>query len=157
MAGAVQRLYGDGFRQNIAHTQSLNNRLAVVSAILPVAVGIDGQSAVIAVVAGTGKLILSGVGIADGQGTGDDQRAGIIFTGRTDIGSADHGTVVGAIDGDGQVVIGAIHRLDGDGIHQRLAIAQRLNGRLTAAGRVTPGTRRIQSDGTVQAAVIARR
>ena len=73
MAGAVQRLHGDGVAERIAGTQGLNIGLTVIGAVLPVTVGIDGQHAVIAVVAGAGKLLLSGVGITDAQGTRDGE------------------------------------------------------------------------------------
>ena len=146
---------GYGLRQRITHTQSLNITLTVIGAVLPVAVGINGQGTVIAIDGGAGKLILPRVHISDGKGSGDGQRGAIVFTGRTRVGTADHGTIVGAVDGDGQVMTGTIQRLDGNGVNQRIATTQRLNRGLTVAGSVIPDTGLVQSNRTVLAAVVA--
>ena len=146
MAGAVHRLHGDSFAKRIARTKGLNIALAIVGAVLPVAIGINGQVTVIAVVGGAGKLILPRIHIGDGEGTGDGQNGPIVFTGRTCVGTADHSAIIGAVDGNGQIVIGAIHRLDGNGVNQRITTAQRLNGGLTVAGAVIPGTSRVQGN-----------
>ena len=100
---------GYGFRQGITLAKGLDITLAVIGAVLPVAVGINGQVTVTAVDGGAGKLILPGVHIGDGKGTGDGQNRTIVFTGGTRVGAANYGTVVGAVDGDVQVVAGAIH------------------------------------------------
>ena len=145
MAGAVQRLHGDSVTERVANTKSLNNGLAVIGAVLPVAAGIDVQLTITAIEGCTGKLVLPGIGISDGQCTGDGQCGAGVFADRRSIGTANHGTIVSAVDGDGQVMTGTIQRLDGDGINQSIAIAQRLNGGLTVAGAVIPGTARIKS------------
>ena len=95
---------------------------------------------------GTGELALPRVHIGDGESTGDGQHGAIVFTGRTCVGTADHGAIIGAVDDDSQVVVGTIQRLDGNGVNQRIAIAQRLNGGLIVAGAVIPGTGRVQSN-----------
>ena len=146
MAGTVQRLYGNGVTERFADTKSLNIRLAVIGAVLPVTVGIDGQGTVIAVEAGTGELILPGIHISDTQCTGDGQHGTIVFADHADIGAGNYGGIIGAVDGDGQFMTGAIHRLDGNGVNQRIAIAQGLNGSLTAAGAVIPDTGRVQGN-----------
>ena len=146
---------GYGFRQGVTYAESLNITLTIVGAVLPVPVGIDGQGAVITVDGGAGKLILPRVHIGDGKSTGDGQHGATVFTGRTHVGTTDHGAIISTVDGDGQVVIGAIHRLDSNGVNQRITTAQRLNGGLTAAGTVIPDTGRVQGNRTVEAAVVA--
>ena len=137
---------GYGFRQGITHAKGLNITLAVIGAVLPVAVGINGQVTVAAIEGGTGKLVLPGIGIGDGQHTGDGQCGAGVFAGHRGIGTTNHGTIISAVDGDGQIMVGPIHRLDGNSVNQRIAIAQRLNGGLTVAGTVIPDTGRVQGD-----------
>ena len=154
MAGAVQRRHSNRFAQAVAITKGLDVSLSVVGIVLPVAIGIDGQGAVVAIDGGADKLRLPGIGIADGQGTGDAQQRAVVFCSGTGIGASDHCPVVGAVDGNREIVVGAIDRLDGDGVGQGVAIAQTLDGCLAVSGVVIPVALGVEGYRTIKTAVV---
>ena len=90
VAGAVHRLHGDGVAERITHTKGLNIALAVIGAVLPVAVDINGQGTVITVEGGTGELIIPGIYIGDSQRSGDGQHGTAVFSNVASVSASDH-------------------------------------------------------------------
>ena len=135
---AVVDGHGDGVGDLLAFLQRLNLVAGVVQFVLPVAVGIDGELAVlaVAVVADGPGVRVGGVDVGDIELAGGN--GGAVFGHSAVRLAAQLGFVVGAIDGDGDRAGGAVGGGDGEGLGQLLAHGQRLHARVGLVQVVDP-------------------
>ena len=127
---AIDRAHRDGFRQRLAFAQLLDDRVVVVQAVVPVAIVGDGELAVLnRNVALLNEVGLTGIDIghiqlAAGVGLG-------IFLQHRGVVAGDDCAIVGALDGDGDVLgrgcALVIRHAHGDGIRHGIAGAQLLH------------------------------
>ncbi len=82
------------------------------------------------------ELILTGIGIGDGELATGVKRC--LLGDRPGGGAADLGLVVGAVDGDGQLVGGAIDGGDGEAVGELVTMGQALHRRLLVVEAVAP-------------------
>ncbi len=137
VGGAVFGGDGEVVGELVAMSQALHRRLLVVEAVAPRAVGLDGEAAM----GGTHmrlrhELILTGVGIGDGELTAGVKRR--LLGDRPGGGAADLGLVVGAVDGDGELVGGAVDGGDGETVGELVTMGQALHRRLLVVEAVAP-------------------
>ncbi|CAM3929878.1 hypothetical protein SHAQ108633_03115 [Shewanella aquimarina] len=94
---------------------------------------VDGQGAVLALQAGGDELVLSAVGIGNGERAINAEMSlvKVFVLGHSARGrAANDCLVVGAVNGDGHLLLGAIDRVYKQGFGKRLASFQALNRRL---------------------------
>ena len=148
LQSAVDGGDGEAVGQSVAGAERLHGGIAVVQRVGPDA-GRCQRVAAVAVGAG-GRRADRGPGIArvvdiggiEVAGRGRDARnagthaAGLDHAPRRL--AADHGGVVGAVDGDGDQLGGAVDREGGERVGQRLPGIERLHGRVAVVERVGP-------------------
>ena len=148
LRGAVDRGGGEGVGQRLPGIERLHGRIGIVERVAPhpgrrqrigaVAVGACGRRADrspgIRRVVDVGGVQIAGRdrgprgAVVDATGLGD-RPAGD---------AGDHGVVVGAVDGDGDQLGGAVDREGGERVGQRLPGIERLHGRVAVVERVGP-------------------
>ncbi len=141
--GAVGTGDFEGVHQLLADVQLV---VGSIGDIAPVAGGVDVEGAVGAGGAALGNEGGWAVDIGDGQGaTCGEGAVGLV---QLHVGAAEHGGVVGAVDGDGDAGLGAVGAGDLEGVHQFLADVQLVVGGI---GDVAPVAGRVDAEGAVVA------
>ncbi|KAG1530444.1 hypothetical protein G6F51_013837 [Rhizopus arrhizus] len=154
---AISRRNGEGCGQGLARAQALNGRIVVGQVVGPLAIGIDGERAMLASGIRLGdKHGFARVGVGDIQLAAGSQRqvfgdgASIIARLRR----VDHGAVIGAVDGDGHVLRHnpTVAVIDGHGkrFSDGLARLQALNILIGVVEVVGPVARRVDREGTIR-------
>src|SRR5213075_412144 len=146
LAGAAVAGHGgEGVGDRLAGAELLDRGLAVVGAVGPVARGVEREGAVAVAAGGAGlggEIGLPLIDIGDGQRAAGGDVAGDdadILGHRTGADAADHGHVVGAVDGHGDQLAGAaVAGHGGEGVGDRLAGAELLDRGLAVVGAVGP-------------------
>ena len=144
--GAVAGDGGEAVGDRLAGAELLDRGLAVVGGVGPVAVGIEREGAVAVAAGGAGLggevgLALVDVGdgerAAGGQVAGDD---GDVLGDRAGADAADHRHVVGAVDGDGDVLRGyaAVMVVECDGVDFVHGLVGSEGGKRAIIGRESP-------------------
>ncbi|CUI85558.1 Uncharacterised protein [Achromobacter xylosoxidans] len=146
-------------------TQLLDGRGVVVELEAPVAVGVDGERAVLALEVGLrAEHGLAGIRIGDvelaGSGQGGVFLDGALVVAR--LARGDHGAVAGAVDGDGDdlgglAAVAIVHGHD-DGVGQVFTVLERLDIRIGVVELVGPLAVLVERERTVLAlAVVVQR
>ena len=159
--GAVHGGHREAVRQSVAGTERLHRGIAVVQRVGPhagrcqrvaaVAAGAcdcrgDRGPAIVRIVDVGGIEVAGrnrGAWNAGTNSAGLDHRAGH--------GAGDHRRIVGAVDGDGDELRGAVDRRGGEGVDQCLPDIERLHRGVAVVERVGPGAIRCQRVGAVAA------
>ncbi len=137
VGGAIDGGNGEAVGELVAMGQALHSRLLVVEAVAPRAIGLHGKTAMGALgVWLRHELVLTGIGIGDGELTAGVKRR--LLGDSAGGGTADLGLVVGAVDGDGELVGGAIDGGNGEAVGELVAMGQALHSRLLVVEAVAP-------------------
>src|SRR5213079_104397 len=143
--GAVGGDGGEAVGDRLAGAELLDRGLRVVSGVGPAAVGGEREGAVAVAAGGAGlrgEIGLALIGVGDGQRAAGGQVAGgdgHIFGDGAGGDAADHGGVVGAVDGDGdELACGAVGGDGGEAVGYRLAGAELLDRGLRVVSGVGP-------------------
>ncbi len=137
VGGAIDGGDGEAVGELVAMGQALHSRLLVVEAVAPRAIGLHGKTAMGALgVWLRHELVLTGIGIGDGELTAGVKRR--LLGDSAGGGTADLRLVVGAVDGDGELVGGAIDGGDGEAVGELVAMGQALHRRLLVVEAVAP-------------------
>ena len=118
MGRAIKRVYRDRISHGGAGGQGLHVRIGIVERVGPVACRIDGYGAIAANRRTRREQFLTGVDVGDCQRAGYGFRHATVFGDIAGIDTADHGGIIGAVDGDGDVVGGAVNGRYGHGVGQ---------------------------------------
>ncbi len=137
VGGAIDGGDGEAVGELVAMGQALHSRLLVVEAVAPRAIGLHGKTAMGALgVWLRHELVLTGIGIGDGELTAGVKRR--LLGDSAGGGTADLRLVIGAVDGDGELVGGAVDGGDGETVGQLVTTLQALHRRLLVVEAVAP-------------------
>ncbi len=137
VGGAIDGGDGEAVGELVTMGQALHRRLLVVEAVAPRAIGLHGKAAMGALgVWLRHELVLTGIGIGDGELTAGVKRR--LLGDSAGGGTADLRLVVGAVDGDGELVGGAIDGGNGEAVGELVTMGQALHRRLLVVEAVAP-------------------
>ncbi len=142
---------GEGF----ARLELLNGTLVVIADVSPVSCLIEAERAITARHMGLcGEVVLARVRIADRQLSrrGDFSSSHVtVFSDCAAVHASNHCAVIMAVDGDGDGVGCAVHRLHGKAVGQRGVLAKGLDCTVLVVQRVGPVAIGRQREATVAA------
>ncbi len=119
---AAHRLDGDTVGEGFARLELLDSGLAVVGAVVPLAVGVEAERAVTARHIGLcGEMVLACIRVADcelSMGFELACRQVGVFSDGAAVHSRNHCAIIMAVDGNGDLVSGAVDRLNSEAVGQ---------------------------------------
>ncbi|MEL4245251.1 hypothetical protein AAEI01_21180, partial [Shewanella xiamenensis] len=142
MIGAIGAGNGEAVGERGTGFELLDSGLAVVGAVVPLAVGVEAERTITARHIGLcGEMVLTRIRVTDCQlpmGFELACRQVGVFSDCAAIDTCNHGAIIMAVDGDGDFVCRAVHRLHGQAVGQRGVLAKGLNRTVLVVQRIGP-------------------